>query len=157
MNPSQSPRLSFGFQFVTLARQWRQAVDERLAATGLTDATWAPLVHLQENGDDITQKELAARMGLDGSTLVRLIDILAAKDLVERRTDLADRRSNRLLLTATGKAQVRKIRRLLSEVEAEFLSDISDQDIAVMLRAFLRVRTRLGGSGAAVVSSREPR
>lgn len=94
-------------------------------------------------------------MGLDGSTLVRLIDILAAKDLVERRTDPADRRSNRILLTATGKAQVKKIRRLLSEIEAEFLSDISDEDIALMLGTFLRIRARLGGSAATATSPRE--
>ena len=151
---SRSPRFSFGFQFVSLGRHWRQAVDARLAATGLTDATWAPLVYLDETGDDISQKELAARMGLDGSTLVRLIDILVAKKLVERRADPADRRTNRILLTLTGKAQLRKIRRLLSEVEAEFLADVSDEDIALMLETFSRIRRRLNGSAETTASSR---
>lgn len=143
MFSSSSPRWRFGFEFVTLARQWRQAIDDRLAATGLTDATWAPLVHLREAGDGISQKELAGRIGVDGSTLVRLLDILVAKEFVQRRPDGSDRRTNRIFLTNQGKAQLEIIRRLLSEAEAELLSDLSDADIAVMQEAFSRIRARI--------------
>lgn len=132
-------------------------MDARLAATGLTDATWAPLIHLHETGDDITQKNLAARMGIDGSTLVRLIDILVAKKLVERCADPVDRRNNRILLTRLGRAHVRKIRRLLSEVEAEFLSDISDGDITLILETFPRISARLGSLVEDAASSQEAR
>lgn len=82
-----------GFLMVTLTRQWRRFVEEQLAANGLTDATWTPLLHLRAWGDGVTQKELAERVGLDGSSLVRLLDILEGKGWVERRADAADRRS----------------------------------------------------------------
>ena len=75
------PRFRFGHQFSLLARQWRRAVETRLEQAGLTDATWAPLVHLSASGGGITQKELAALVGIDGSTLVRLLDILSDKGL----------------------------------------------------------------------------
>ncbi|MGE4371971.1 MAG: MarR family winged helix-turn-helix transcriptional regulator [Xanthobacter sp.] len=138
-----SPRLRFGFQFVTLARQWRQAVDARLAATGLTDATWAPLVHLQEAGDGISQKDLAARVGIEGSTLVRLLDILVKQELVERHPHEADRRTNRIVLTDRGREVLTSIRRQLSEAEASFLADLSDADLAFMLDVFGRIGARL--------------
>ena len=48
-----------GFLMVTLTRQWRRFVEEQLAANGLTDATWTPLLHLRAWGDGVTQKALA--------------------------------------------------------------------------------------------------
>ena len=92
-----------GFLMVTLTRQWRRFVEEQLAVSGLTDATWTPLLHLRAWGDGVTQKELAERVGLDGSSLVRLLDILEGKGWVERRADPADRRSKRIFLTEEGK------------------------------------------------------
>ncbi|MGG2362798.1 MarR family transcriptional regulator, partial [Salmonella enterica] len=56
----QHPRARFGLEFALLARRWRRTLDFRLAEAGLTDATWAPLVHLHESGDGISQKALAA-------------------------------------------------------------------------------------------------
>lgn len=44
---SAPPRARLGFLMVTLVRQWRRQVEEQLAADGLTDATWAPLIHLR--------------------------------------------------------------------------------------------------------------
>ena len=59
-----------------LARRWRAFLDTALQDAGLTEAAWAPLMHLHRLGDGVQQKILAARIGIDTSTLVRLIDIL---------------------------------------------------------------------------------
>ena len=56
-----SPRSRFGFAFVLLARRWRRLLDRRIAALGLTDATWTPLIHLQMAGDGISQTENASK------------------------------------------------------------------------------------------------
>src|SRR4051794_20112205 len=106
--PSTSRRL-FGFQFAVLARRWRTYLDQALSEAGLTDATWAPLVHLDRSGDGVPQKTLALRIGIDGSTLVRLIDILESRGLVERRTDPTDRRARLLHLTEAGRQAVSAI------------------------------------------------
>jgi MarR family transcriptional regulator for hemolysin len=113
-----------GFLMVTLTRQWRRFVEEQLAASGLTDATWTPLLHLRAWGDGVTQKELAERVGLDGSSLVRLLDILEGKGWVERRADAADRRSKRIFLTAEGNSAVDSIRATMLEAELSLLQDL---------------------------------
>src|SRR3546814_3268371 len=77
-------------------------LNAHLATAGLPDATWIPLVHLSETGGGITQKELAALVGIDGSSLVRLIDILCRKGLVERRADESDGRARLIHLTPAG-------------------------------------------------------
>lgn len=146
---NSSPRSRFGIRFSLLARHWRRALEARLAAAGLSDATWVPLVHLQETGGGITQKELAARVGIDGSSLVRLLDILCRQGLVDRRVDEADGRARRIHLTALGEERVAVIRQELARGEEEILAGISDADIAMMLGHFDRIEQRLADLQAA--------
>lgn len=142
-NRSTSPRARFGVRFSLLARRWRRALDARLAEAGLSDATWVPLIHLHESGGGITQKELAALVGIDGSSLVRLLDILCRQGLVERRADASDGRARLVHLTAAGQTRVAEIRRELAKGEAEMLTDLSDEDIARMLEHFEQIDRRL--------------
>lgn len=133
MPDSFSLRSRFGIRFTLLARRWRQVLDVQLASTGLTDATWVPLIHLKETGGGLTQKDLAARAGIQGSSLVRIIDILVRQGLVERRRDAADGRARRIHLTDAGEQRVAGIRRELARGEEAMLADLSDEDIATML------------------------
>ncbi|WP_199259675.1 MarR family winged helix-turn-helix transcriptional regulator [Paracoccus binzhouensis] len=141
-NPSP-PRARFGIRFSLLARRWRRAIDAHLAAAGLTDATWVPLVHLQETGGGITQKELALLVGVDGSSLVRVLDILSRQGLVERRPDESDGRARLIHLTDLGRQRVAEIRRTLAAGEEDLLADLSDAEIATMLGHFDRIEQRL--------------
>lgn len=141
--PLAAPRSRFGFAFVELARRWRRALDQRLAQAGLTDATWTPLIHLHESGDGIQQKELAVRVGLGESSLVRLLDILCERGLVERRNDPDDRRARRVHLTAAGRAAVADLRVILGEAEQDMLADLDDSELAAMLDALSRISPRV--------------
>ena len=132
-----------GFLMVTLTRQWRRFVEEQLAASGLTDATWTPLLHLRAWGDGVTQKELAERVGLEGSSLVRLLDILEGKNLVERRADPADRRSKRIFLTEQGNTAVDSIRATMLEAELSMLQDLDDAEVEAMLGGVQKIRSRI--------------
>ncbi|MFD2238266.1 MarR family winged helix-turn-helix transcriptional regulator [Aureimonas populi] len=129
--------------FVGTARRWRAALDARLADIGLSDATWGPLVHVSRSGGGLSQKELAARVGIDGSSLVRLLDILSAKELIERRQDPSDRRSNLLFLTEAGTSAVQEIHRVLLEIEAQLLADVDDVEIAALTDALERIDARV--------------
>ena len=132
-----------GFLMVTLTRQWRRSVEEQLAVSGLTDATWTPLLHLRAWGDGVTQKELAERVGLDGSSLVRLLDILEGKGWVERRADPADRRSKRIFLTEEGNTAVDSIRATMLEAELSMLQDLDDAEVEAMLGGVQKIRSRI--------------
>lgn len=136
-------RSRFGIKFSLLARRWRRAIDAHLTASGLTDATWVPLVHLKQTGGGITQKELAALVGVDGSSLVRVLDILAREGLIERRRDKSDGRANLISLTPEGEDRVGEIRRELARVESVMLSELSDHDIAAMLAHFETIERRM--------------
>jgi MarR family transcriptional regulator for hemolysin len=140
---SDSPRARFGIRFSLLARRWRRALDARLAAEGLSEATWAPLVHLKEVGGGITQKDLAALLGVDGSSLVRVIDILVREGFVERRVDENDGRARQIFLTEAGEKRVGEIRTVLTSSEEILLRDVSDADLGAMMEHFDRIERRL--------------
>lgn len=140
---SDTPRSQFGIRFSLLARRWRRTLDIRLAEAGLTDATWVPLVHLHQTGGGLTQKELAALVGIDGSSLVRLLDILCRQGLAERRVDERDSRARLVHLTEQGEKRVAEIRQELAKGEREMLADLSDDDIRTMLRSFESIEHRL--------------
>ncbi|MGF9565757.1 MarR family transcriptional regulator [Neorhizobium sp. JUb45] len=140
---SNDPKAVFGGAVVVFARRWRNFIDHRLAESGLTDASWTPLIYLYRQGDGLLQKELATASGLDDSSLVRLLDILSKRNLVERRIDPNDRRARRLYLTEEGRKAATAIRARLVALEHELLEEFGNGDIAAMLNLFERVETKI--------------
>lgn len=153
MSNETSPRFSFGFRFSVLARQWRRALDGSLAVAGLTDASWAPMIHLQEAGEGLTQKQLALLVGVDNSSLVRLLDILARRGFIERRVAAQDRRARLIYMTEEGRRAAREIRTVLSKAEAAMLADVSDAELAAMLATFDKIASRMSEPPAADVKA----
>ncbi|GGX29689.1 transcriptional regulator [Pigmentiphaga litoralis] len=138
-----SRREQFGRRLSALARHWRRAIDHELASLNLTDATWRPLIHLHLVDHPIRQKDLAARLGLDGSSVVRLLDILCADGLVERTDDAADRRAKLLSLTDAGHALARRVHVRIQAFEHDLLRDIDDSDIARFSKVFDQLEAEL--------------
>ena len=75
----------FGLELGLLARWWRSKLDERLRPLGLSQARWTALWHLARGGDGLTQKQLARAVGVEGPSMVRVLDALERDGLVERR------------------------------------------------------------------------
>ncbi|WP_370677284.1 MarR family winged helix-turn-helix transcriptional regulator [Pleomorphomonas sp. PLEO] len=138
-----SPRSVFGIRFSLLARRWRRQVDAHLAEVGLTDATWVPLIHLRQSGGGITHKELAALVGVDVSSLVRVLDILEHGGLIERHRDESDGRCRRISLTPTGEQRVTEIAEELARAEEAMLVDMSDADLSALLAHFRTIDRRM--------------
>ncbi len=138
-----APRDIFGIHFSLLARRWRRVLDSQLAKVGMTDATWVPLVHLKRTGGGIVQKELAELVGVDASSLVRILDILSREGLIERRRSETDGRARLIYLTPSGEQRVTEIHRQLTKAETVMLADLSDTDLSVMLDNFAIVERRL--------------
>lgn len=143
MTTMTTPRARFGLQFSLIARQWRRVMQTHLASIGLTDTTWVPLVHLSECEDGITLKALALRVGVGGSSLVRIIDSLERDGLIERKRDAADGRAKQIVLTPAGQSRVDCIRNELSRFEETLLIDLSDDELEAMAGAFERLQKRL--------------
>jgi len=123
-------RAGFGAKVAQVARLWRRVVDHRMRPFGLTEATWLPLLHLARGPAAMRQKELAASLSLDSSSVVRLLDALETARLIERREDDADRRAKAIVLTRLGRATVAKVERVADQVRGDALVGLSDEELA---------------------------
>jgi MarR family transcriptional regulator for hemolysin len=133
----------FGSLVAQLGRQWRRAVDRRLQPFGLTEATWLPLVHIARAPAPMRQKDLAAALVLDGSSVVRLLDALATAGMIERREDSTDRRARSIVLTARGLAIMDQVEAVSRDVREAALTGLSGDDLEAAAKVLERVRRNL--------------
>jgi MarR family transcriptional regulator for hemolysin len=141
---AKDARARFAPLVAHVAREWRRAVDGRVQAYGLTEATWLPLLRIARSETPMRQNELAASLSLDGSSVVRLLDALETSGLVERCEDPADRRAKSLALTSRGRRTVDQVERVSQEIRDVVLGGVSDEDLTRLLRLLETVRDRLG-------------
>lgn len=118
----------FMFTLGQVNKQWRRTLDRLLAPMGLTQALWMPLMHLARSPEAMRQKDLAHSLALDSSSVVRLVDGLAAQGWIERVDD-SDRRVKKIQLTATGHAQVEAVQDLLQQARTQVLGAVPPQEL----------------------------
>ncbi len=132
MNESQQQlRDGFASLIARAGRQWRRAVDRRLQPFGLTEATWLPLIYLARATAPVRQKDLAASLVLDGSSVVRLLDALEAAGLIERREESADRRAKIITVTSRGRSIIDQVEAASREVRNATLVGLSGNDLEI--------------------------
>jgi MarR family transcriptional regulator, transcriptional regulator for hemolysin len=132
-----------------LRQKLRRSIDRELTGFGLSRALASPLLRISCN-DGIRQCELAEQLDIEPPSLVRLIDQLAANDLVVRRPDTSDQRARTLHLTASGRALARRVMPVLQRHVSQILSGTSDAEIRTCLRTFARLLVASGDDSSAV-------
>ncbi|NKC11726.1 MAG: MarR family transcriptional regulator [Gammaproteobacteria bacterium] len=103
---NQQLQREFGRRIGEVARLWRGTIDRELKPMGLSFMQWLTLSQLAECGEALVQKELAARLGMEGPAMVAILDRLVRAGLVERRVSHNDRRANTVHLTQSGEAML---------------------------------------------------
>ncbi|MBU6503278.1 MAG: MarR family transcriptional regulator [Burkholderiales bacterium] len=114
-------------------RQWRRVIDRQLEPLGLTEAAWLPLLHLARAAQPMRQKDLAASLSLDGSSVVRLLDGLETGGLVERREG-EDRRAKTIHLTPLGQTRVKRVEEVVSACRDGILTRVPARELEQAFR-----------------------
>ncbi|MBC2776055.1 MarR family winged helix-turn-helix transcriptional regulator [Parasphingopyxis marina] len=121
----------FAWRLIALARRWTARLDERLAENGLTSARWQALFWISEQDGTVTQQQIADRIGVASSTMVRTIDGLEQHGLVKRAGSKEDKRANTLSITPAAAAILDDIREGADAVRKEVLGEIHPAEIAM--------------------------
>jgi len=121
-------------------RLWRGLLDKRLRPLGLSHARWMVLLHLSRRGDGVVQKALAEWLGIEGPTLVRQLDRMAADGWLERRESGDDRRAKTIHLTRQARAAVKKINGVAAELRGQLLQGVKAADIDTCLRVMQQIK-----------------
>ncbi len=132
-------RERFARRLGEVSRGWRQMVDRELRRHGMTMAQWQVLNTLDRHGDGQVQREIAMHIGIEGPTLVRLLDRLANAGLIERRAVDHDRRYKTVHLTETARQRLRESQLILEQVRGQILHGVDEDDLTTCLHVFDRM------------------
>ena len=141
---------------MVLSRAYRVAADKALADYGLSQATAWPVILAGRLGDGGRQGALAEALGVEGPSLVRVLDQLVAAGLMERREDPHDRRARTLHLTDAGHALRAQVEEVLVELRRRVFQGVSESDLQACLRVFDALKVALGRSGAGAQEDARP-
>jgi MarR family transcriptional regulator for hemolysin len=133
----------FGYRLAVLARRWRAQVDAELEAYGLSQATWRPLLYLISFEGVPRQRDLAEALQIGCPALVRLLDNLEAKRLIERIDVDDDRRAKQIKLTPEGRQIANHVYAIIVAIERKLLSELTAADLANCERAFAAIENQL--------------
>ena len=117
-------------------RQWQRLADTALGSHGISTACTMPLLMIGRSGGGIRQVTLAQQLGLEGPSLVRLLDKLSASGLVRRECDASDRRANLLWLTDKGEALVSELEHKLIGLRQDVFGELSMDELRAVLKVW---------------------
>lgn len=103
-----------------------RSVNEALIPLDLHVRTYTVL-SIACDGDGVTQRAIAAGIGLDPSRVVGLVDDLEQRGLVVRTADPADRRNRLITPTAAGRALCEHARRASESATAQVFASVGPE------------------------------
>ena len=112
-----------------VSRAWRYEMNRALRPLGLNLSMRLVLVQLQRNPGGLMQADLARMLGIEGPTLVRLLDKLEQKGWIARITDADDRRRKYTVLTPEAAGQVRIIEELSDTLREKMMAGLSTEQL----------------------------
>jgi MarR family transcriptional regulator for hemolysin len=120
-------------------RLWRKIARQAAAQHGVSEAASAPLIWIERLGENVRQNALADAIGIEGASLVRLLDELQASGLITRVPDPADRRANAVNFTAKGRSVVAEVNEALNALRLEVFAKLPRKDAEAALRVFAAI------------------
>ncbi|MGP4024826.1 MarR family winged helix-turn-helix transcriptional regulator [Actinomadura sp. 3N407] len=120
-------QVGLGMLLAAAHNQSRERLNRVLHPLGIDVRGFAVLLALPLYGP-VTQRELIGRIGIDKSTMVRLIDELEGGELVSRERVPQDRRAYSIVLTSRGEQTLTKARRAAEQVGGHIFGRLTEAE-----------------------------
>jgi len=126
--------------------------DTQFAKLGVT-ADQFVLLSTLAHGDALTQRELAARMPSDPSTVRAMLVLLERQGLVARDTHPTDGRARTVALTESGRRKYRQAWKAGQKIRDQMVSSLSDAEMKLLVTLLHRVSESLGQAALVATNS----
>ena len=144
---------SIGFWVFTAAHAIESAMNAELAGSGITFRQCQILGMLAAHGE-LSQAELAEKMRVEPSSVVRLLDRMGRDGWVERVPDPHDRRRNLVRTTPKAAPVWEEIRTRLAPIRDRAADGLDRADVARLIAMLRRIRGNLAGDDEAAYGLR---
>jgi DNA-binding MarR family transcriptional regulator len=128
---------------VVAARRWRKLANDRLKPLGQTMARWETLYLVAYSEEELNQGELSRLIGVQGPTMVRMLDSLAREGLIERQQSHRDLRVTINRITEEGRYVISSIMGITNELRRQVLSDVGPADLKTTVDVLTQVLRRM--------------
>jgi DNA-binding MarR family transcriptional regulator len=142
MSTEHSDHAPLGKLFALLTKWYVGAVTAKLSALPI-DRHFYVLTVIDDMQGEVTQKELAEMVWTDKASMVRILDYLTEKDMIERIQDPADRRAYRIRTTDFGRSLVPKIKEAFEAVNNSALAGLPASEAQSVLAALRKMACNL--------------
>ncbi|MHA7984219.1 MarR family winged helix-turn-helix transcriptional regulator [Rathayibacter sp. CAU 1779] len=142
MSPAGRPA-RIGFLLSQLGSYASALFAERVRELGITPSE-AGVIRIIGRTSELTQRELADRLGTVPSRVVALVDGLERKGLARRTRGQTDRRAQYLDLTDSGRDLLAELRKAAESQEATVTGGLSAEQRADLYELLATLSTRLG-------------
>ncbi|MFU0885044.1 MarR family winged helix-turn-helix transcriptional regulator [Kluyvera sichuanensis] len=132
-------QLNFSHLLYLTAHHWRLAVDRRLKDLGMSQASWVAVASIARNEHPLSQTELAQELGVEGATVVPLINRLVDAGLVERVLTERDKRKRLLVATPKGLELYHQVKAVADELREEILTVITPEEQEITRNVLTRL------------------
>jgi DNA-binding MarR family transcriptional regulator len=116
---------------------------ERLAPLKLIPPH-AGILRLLVQSAGLSQRELAAQLGMHASRLVAVVDEMESLGLIKRESNAEDRRSYSLQITPKGEESLAQIRKISSEHNDDLCAALNPEERATLVALLQRVADQQG-------------
>jgi MarR family transcriptional regulator, transcriptional regulator for hemolysin len=143
-----------GFLLHDVARLLRKRFEQRARTMGLTRAQWQVLVHLSQN-EGIHQSKLADILEVEPITLLRIVDKLESRGLIERRRHATDRRIWLLYLQDAARPLLDVLRDYGAATRAEAFAGIPEEHLILLFETLSAAKINLLAACASPIREQE--
>ncbi|MEK1899359.1 MarR family winged helix-turn-helix transcriptional regulator [Rhizobium sp. CF142] len=133
---------TLGFLLHDVARLLRKRFEQRAKDLGLTRSQWQTLAYLANN-EGIHQSGLAEILEIEPITLVRILDKLAERGLIERRQHPTDRRIWLLYMREAAHPILAEMRKIGDVTRGEALESITPEQRDQLFHILSVMKTNL--------------
>ncbi|WP_313704621.1 MarR family transcriptional regulator [Massilia sp.] len=145
MDPFDQTLMQLTATLTQASRAYKAMADKVASQYSLSQATALPVLILGRLGQDgVRPGVLAEALGLEASSLVRVVDLLIESGLIERHEDPQDRRAKLLQLTADGKTRARQMEEALIPFRRNLFAGFDQAEIDACLRVLSSIQAQIG-------------
>ena len=121
---------TLAFHLIGLAKGAEKIIGFKKSPLSLTYSQASALLIIKAY-KNINQKEIATKLHLEPATIVAIIDELENMKFVKRCELDGDRRKHCINLTSQGKAKLKQIKNITSQIDKILRSELSEKEVEI--------------------------